>query len=455
MNTKKLICILLILSLIPLCYACSGSEDDNGQLTYYYSTEYRDDMADTIRRYNRWCTSHSTEDMKINLVEFENYETMSQRLNIEVMAGGGPDLFSNYQDLPFEKLLQSGAFYDLNELIENDTSADKLDLSLYNQTILDAGVYDGKRYYLPAFYRVPVLVGEKETFEQYNMPTEQGYRLTFDNMESVFTEYLDDPDDCHFIGDGGLGVESAVLRLVNSQIDFENETCKFDDSFKDKLTLLSKLKEQSEISLSESEGVSDADASYLFISFYSISNPIWLEGLIDLPEGFDRVERVKDPVLYSFFEKDETTYSAAVADAIFVNAGTKKTDKIMPFLKYLLGEHLQNLYTGTDEEYWSGGCMDCLPVLNSAFESCIKTAYNRIGDYGENLGTKEELHPATQALVEHIRNINSVELYYDLDRTNYDRNVAIPILLDYWEGKTDVNKCASDLSSATKIYLLE
>ncbi|MBQ9679350.1 MAG: carbohydrate ABC transporter substrate-binding protein [Ruminococcus sp.] len=452
----------MTLTLIPLYCACSSGETaDSGQLTYYYTAEYPDDMTETIKRYNRWCTSHSTEDMKINLIEFENYETMSQRLNIEVMAGGGPDLFSNYQDLPFEKMIQNGAFYDLNELIENDTSEDKLDLSLYNQTILDAGVYDGKRYFIPAFFSVPVLVGEKGVFEAYDMPTEQGYRLTFDNMDEVFADYLQDPSEYRCITNeaqsSGITADNLILRLVNTQIDYENKTCSFDEDFKEKLELLTALRKQSEISLSEASGVSASDSgnAYLFPSILSHSNPIWMEWLTDLPEGVDFALKVKEPVLYSCFEKDETTYSAAIADALFVNAATKKEDKVSAFLKYLLGNHLQNLYTGTDEEYWAGGGGDYLPVLNSAFESCIRTAYNRIGAYGEDLGDKEELSPTTMALIDHIEHINSVDLYADLYRSNYDRNVAIPILQNYWDGKIDADKCADDLSSATRIYLLE
>ena len=148
---KRLLCLFLTLVMTLTCCSCGEVENtsaDSEQLTYYYTEQYMDQMVEIIKRYNRWCSSHSTEDMKIKLIEFEDYETMSERLNIEVMSGSGPDLFSKYMNLPFEKLIENGAFRDLNGPIENDTSEDKINLDDYNQTIMDAGVYDGKRYFI-------------------------------------------------------------------------------------------------------------------------------------------------------------------------------------------------------------------------------------------------------------------------------------------------------------------
>ena len=466
---KRTLCLLLALLLAVVCCAC-GSDGDNAadseQLTYYYTKEYKDDTVEKIQRYNRWCTSHSTEDMKIKLIEFDNFETMSQRLNIEVMAGAGPDLFSNNMDLPFEHLMKTGAFYDLNELIESDTASDKIDLSAYNQTVMDAGLYEGKRYFLPLFYRVYTLVGEKETLQKFHMPTEQGYHLTFDNMDEVFADYLQDPKGYDFMsGDersGAVNANTVILRLINSQVDFENQSVSFDEGFKEKLELMSRLREHSEISAAEEPAVSDSKEQdpCLFNPLHSFSNPIYMEFMMSLPDDIQIDERAKDPVLYSCFEKDENTYSAGIVDAIFVRSNIKKEkrDKALAFLKYLLGDHVQNLYTGTGEEYSYGGSIDYLPVLNSAYENCIRDAKN-IGAlfdmYGISIKPKEELSPVTQALIDHIEKIDSVELYFDLYNASYDKNVAVPILQDYWDGKTNIDKCADNLSSATKIYIWE
>ena len=460
---KRLLCLFLTLVMTVLCCACGEVENtsaDSEQLTYYYTEQFMDQMVEIIKRYNRWCNSHSTEDMKIKLIEFEDYETMSERLNIEVMSGSGPDLFSNYMNLPFEKLIENGAFRDLNELIESDTSKDKINLDNYNQTIMNAGVYDGKRYYIPAFYRVDILVGYEQVFDNYHMPTQQGYHLTFENMEDVFSDYLQNPGEYYFMSDelwsGDANAVSVILKLINSRVDFENKSTSFDDDFKEKLTFLMKLKEHSSTSLFEETGDPDFREvkPFLFSYFDTYSNPIWMERTRGTTED-DPDNSTDRKVLYSCFEKDDSTYSAGIDYAIFVNANTKKDDKILAFLKYLLGEHLQNLYAGTQEEYWYGGGADCLPVLNSAFDGCVRDSYNVHDDEGNIIGKKEKLDPTTQALLSHVENINSVNLNSDLYYDYYTNNVVLPILQDYFDGKISIDKFADNLTTATKIYIEE
>lgn len=465
---KKIISLLMVLTITLLCCACSvdsgkstiDEANSSEQLTYYYSEQYADNMVEVIQRYNRWCNTHSTEDMKINLIEFEDYNTMSERLNIEVMSGGGPDLFSNYMNLPYEKLMQNGAFLDLNGLIENDTAADRINLEDYNQIIMDAGVDDGKRYFIPTFYRVYTLVGEKNVFAKFQMPTQQGYHLTFDNMEEVFSDYLQNPDGYYFMSDelwgSGINSDTVILKLINSQVDFENKSFLFDEDFKAKLELLMKLKEHSTSSLFEDTDDTDSYMikPLLFSSYDTHSNPIPMERMRTILDD-GSIAADDTSILYSCFEKDENTYSAGIEYALFVNANTKKDDKVLAFLKYLLGKHLQNLFAGTEEEYWAGWGADCLPVLNTAFENVIRDAYNAIDDEGSIVGKKEELSPSTQALLTNIEKINSVSLYSNLHYSYYDRNVVFPILQDFYDGKIDIDKCADNLTTATKIYIEE
>lgn len=461
---KRLLCLFLTLLITVLCCACGKVENTSAsseQLTYYYTEQYMDQMIDIIKRYNRWCGSHSTDDMKIKLVEFEDYDTMSERLNIEVMSGGGPDLFSNYMNLPFEKLMQNGAFLDLNELIDSDTSEDRIDLNDYNKTIMDSGVRNGKRYYIPAFYRVDTLVGYEQVFEKYHMPTQQGYHLTFENMQDVFCDYLQNPGEYYFMSDelwsGGANADSVIMKLINSRVDFEKKTTSFDDDFKDKLSFLMKLKEHSSTSLFEDTGDSESREvkPFLFSYFETYSNPIRMERMRKTTEGDNPNSSTDRKVLYSCFEIDDSTYSAGIDYALFVNANTKKSDKVLAFLKYLLGEHLQNLYAGTQEEYWYGGGADCLPVLNSVFEGCVRDSYNIHDDEGNVIGKKENLDPTTQALLSHIERINSVNLFTDVYFDYYSNNVVLPILQDYYDGKINIDKFADNLTTATKIFIEE
>ena len=69
----------------------------------------------------------------------------------ELSSGKGPDLIlmhsSEYDDI--YRMMKSESFQDLNPLLENDESFDK---GLYNETVFDSGVFEGKRYFIPISY---------------------------------------------------------------------------------------------------------------------------------------------------------------------------------------------------------------------------------------------------------------------------------------------------------------
>lgn len=472
---KRIICMLLVLTTAVLGCACSAKNDESAatnadksdRLTYYYTDLYWDDMVETIKRYNRWCADYSTEDMMINLVKFDDYDTMSERLNIEVMSGDGPDLFSNFMDLPFEKLMQNGAFYDLNKLIGNDSADDKLDLRDFNETVLDAGLVDGKRYFIPTFYHIDTIIGEKSVLEKFNMPTEQGFHITFENMEEVLDNYLEDPDGYNFLPKedeawgSGTDADTLIIKLINASVNFDTKETEFDGEFQEKLAVLMRLRE---LSNENFFSVGD-DGEYtfsltLFNDFLTSSNITWMERCYEESsddidgDGGNFYERISEPVLYTSFDKDDGTYAAGISLALFLNANTKKADKALGFIKYLLGEHLQELYSGAEEFSLYEG-YDVLPVRTSAFKKGVETAYLITDDYRTVTGTKESLSPQTEALLNIAGKINSVSLYADLYYSYYDKNVVYPVLEDFLSGKTDMGKFVENLTAATKIYLDE
>ena len=76
----------------------------------------------------------------------ESREKANQQMLAEIMAGEEPDLlFFTGRDMDIEKLARRGVFADLTPYFE----ADGFDWSDYNQTIMDAGVWDGHRLVIP------------------------------------------------------------------------------------------------------------------------------------------------------------------------------------------------------------------------------------------------------------------------------------------------------------------
>ena len=92
----------------------------------------------------------------------EAFYGYNQQLSAELMSGSGADVFfiQDYWDI--DKLIQAGAFADLSAIYDSCAVFQDADLQ---SGIMDAGVFDGKRYFLPMEYRLPMMVTTREALD--------------------------------------------------------------------------------------------------------------------------------------------------------------------------------------------------------------------------------------------------------------------------------------------------
>ena len=105
-------------------------------------------------------------DVSLRLEMNPKDEETFQRLRIQIMAGRGPDVIlmprnSTLISDPYQSM-HNGLFMDISEYYDADTSFRKEDL---NETIMEAGVYDGKRYIIPFYYDIPIAYIDVAQFE--------------------------------------------------------------------------------------------------------------------------------------------------------------------------------------------------------------------------------------------------------------------------------------------------
>ena len=142
--------ILAILCSMLLSFtSCDEYKIKSNEKLKYYTSNAEDDFSSLIKQYNKICLEKYDESYQIEIIEFENNDDMCTKMSTEIMAGEGPDIISLNQNLPFEKLIENEAFLDINSLINNDETKDKIELDEYNSFIMNVGVYDGKRYIVP------------------------------------------------------------------------------------------------------------------------------------------------------------------------------------------------------------------------------------------------------------------------------------------------------------------
>ena len=93
----------------------------------------------------------------------------TQQMLAEVMAGEGPDLIFFIDDsMDIEKMARRGVFADLEPYFE----ADNFDWSGYNQTVMDAGVWDGHRLVIPLEYKIPMLYTSQTALDETGFSVE-------------------------------------------------------------------------------------------------------------------------------------------------------------------------------------------------------------------------------------------------------------------------------------------
>lgn len=144
-------------------------------------------------------------------VTFPEYD--AQVLSNKIMAGDGPDVYTlealNYGDygdsdyrLSIDSLVAQGSLLDFNPYLEEMG----IDLNEYLSNLMDAGVFDGKRLFLPATFEIPLLMIPKATEEKYGLTLRDGMsyeefwevckapredEVSLFSCRFLFTEYLD------------------------------------------------------------------------------------------------------------------------------------------------------------------------------------------------------------------------------------------------------------------------
>lgn len=200
--------IFLLLAIL-LCFASCSKNNEDGQKLKYYTINNEDSLCvELIQKYNNYCLKNLDESYQIEIVEFDSEDTMLTKISTEIMAGKGPDIISLNQKLPFEKLIDNGSFADIDELAELYKS--DIDFDDYNSTIMDCGIYNGKRYIIPIAYCPNILITTQEILDKYN----NNY-LTFSaTNDEVFRRLLD-------LFDGKVGKPFSVEEKLNIEQEGE------------------------------------------------------------------------------------------------------------------------------------------------------------------------------------------------------------------------------------------
>lgn len=435
--------ILAILCAMLLSFtSCDEYKIKSNEKLKYYTSNAEDDFSSLIKQYNKICLEKYDESYQIEIIEFENNDDMCTKMSTEIMAGEGPDIISLNQNLPFEKLIENEAFLDINSLINNDETKDKIELDEYNSFIMNVGVYDGKRYIVPLSYGMDVLVSTQERLKQFNVSGNNGETLTYSNVSVKFSPFFNSTTNYSFVSndsDTGLWFDHPMQlfsRFINSYIDFDNKSTFFtDDEFKDNLDIMR------EMVISTREDNSNA----LFDDLYINRSLPLITGKYAYYKSIGET-----PVVFRGLVKSDDIYSAFLEIGFAINNNTKLQEQAYAFIKYALSDDCQMRICGAKGNSLPASIS--FPLNNKAYEQLKYTASRVTDDDDRIIGIDNDFISTYMKIADYV---NQCTLYRDASHSYYNLSVIGDIVDKYLSGDISKEKFIRQLTAATEIYLTE
>ena len=455
---KNKIAIILTLQFIITVFAFSGcgestASSNSSKLTY--CAYYEDAICDIIERYNKYCKKHYDESYQIEIVKFESQEEMNIKISTEVMSGDGPDIISLDQPLPFEKLIENHAFADVDELI--NTYGSNIDFNDYNTKVMESGIVNRKRYFVPFFYCPNIFISTQEKLKEYDL------NFSDFSYKELSKQLSQEKVSCSLFGNESDNY-SLLYSFIDSYVNFDNKTTNFDtNSFLENIDYIKKLINN------------DNTNENVYYNLYNSENNGCILSTPKLLFGgtiggvktayYNIFLQNKTPAILPNFSY-ENKITAYVECGIAINQNSDKKDKALRFIEYCLSEDVQEYWCGSrSDKGFSGTNEISLPVNNKAFDYAVEVETGEEWDYNEDGEFDEEEKNFSENVdsifwKDYLGIIDDISWctlynYKNLKTTYYNSTVIGDIVDKYLSGDISKDKFIRQLSAATEIYLTE
>ena len=455
---KNKIAIILTLQFIITVFTFSGcgestASSNSSKLTYCAYNE--DVICDIIERYNKYCKKHYDESYQIEIVEYDSLDEMYTIMATEIMSGDGPDIISLDQPLPFEKLIENHAFADVDELV--NTYGSNIDFNNYNTKVMESGIVNRKRYFVPFFYSPNIFISTQEKLKEYD--------LNFSDFSYIeLSKQLSQEKVSYSLFGNESDNYSFLYSFIDSYVNFDNKTTNFDtNSFLENIDYIKKLINN------------DNTNENVYYNLYNsenngciLSTPKLLFGgtIGGVKTAYYNIflQNITPVILPNFSYENKIT--AYVECGIAINQNSDKKDKALRFIEYCLSEDVQEYWCGSrSDKGFSGTNEISLPVNNKAFDYAVEVETGEEWDYNEDGEFDEEEKEFSENVnsifwkdyLGIIDDISGCTLYNykNLKTTYYNSSVIGDIVDKYLSGDISKEKFIRQLTAATEIYLTE
>lgn len=344
------------------------------------------------------------------LIEQKLYDELdmagdNEKTVTELMAGKGPDVLilrvGNFRNL--YKMVDNKTFLNLDDFIKSYRSFNMDEL---NQNILKCGVYDGKRYLIPLYYGLPVMITTKSFLSTHKLNiSESG--ATMSDLTELAAQFLkDNKNQNKYLFSDDFNFDNLLFYNSMKYIDYTKRKSSFDSI--DFISTLNNFKDiQSTVCPGE---VAQKEEVIGLLKNGTI-------GLVQYSAGIGTIE-----AMYSYIKQymgedmclipilDDGKTVLLPADAKFVvgiNANSPNKKEAFEFLKVLLEKEGQTPYLNTANTRYISG----LPVNIKAMKEELRYYMSNeiIAIPGETHGGLQYKYsplPLSKALGERIEKLN-------------------------------------------------
>lgn len=455
---KNKIVIILTLQFIITVFAFSGcgestASSNSSKLTYCAYNE--DVICDIIERYNKYCKKHYDESYQIEIVEYDSLDEMYTIMATEIMSGDGPDIISLDQPLPFEKLIENHAFADVDELI--NTYGSNIDFNDYNTKVMDSGIVNRKRYFVPFFYCPNIFISTQEKLKEYDL------NFSDFSYKELSKQLSQEKVSCSLFGNESDNY-SLLYSFIDSYVNFDNKTTNFDtNSFLENIDYIKKLINNDNTNENVYYDLYNSENNGCILSTPRLLFGGTIGGI--KTAYYNIFLQNKTPAILPNFSY-ENKITAYVECGIAINQNSDKKDKALRFIEYCLSEDVQEYWCGSrSDKGFSGTNEISLPVNNKAFDYAVEVETAEEWDYNEDGEFDEEEKEFSENVdsifwkdyLGIIDDISGCTLYNykNLKTTYYNSSVIGDIVDKYLSGDISKEKFIRQLTAATEIYLTE
>lgn len=455
---KNKIAIILTLQFIITVFAFSGcgestASSNSSKLTYCAYNE--DAICDIIERYNKYCKKHYDESYQIEIVEYDSLEEMYTIMATEFMSGDGPDIISLDQPLPFEKLIENHAFADVDELI--NTYGSNIDFNDYNTKVMESGIVNRKRYFVPFFYCPNIFISTQEKLKEYDL------NFSDFSYKELSRQLSQEKVSCSLFGNESDNY-SLLYSFIDSYVNFDNKTTNFDtNSFLENIDYIKKLINNDNTNENVYYDLYNSENNGCILSTPRLLFGGTIGGI--KTAYYNIFLQNKTPAILPNFSY-ENKITAYVECGIAINQNSDKKDKALRFIEYCLSEDVQEYWCGSrSDKGFSGTNEISLPVNNKAFDYAVEVETGEEWDYNEDGEFDEEEKEFSENVdsifwkdyLGIIDDISGCTLYNykNLKTTYYNSSVIVDIVDKYLKGDISKEKFIRQLTAATEIYLTE